>query len=141
MQSKNYKLDHFLEIKGFYIIPRANHAINLLVKQFPDDDNLVDLLNTYAVSINILMDSIESDLARIWNKKNLDLHGKLDIFMTPDQQKLSLSQKVIPMINSLPEVSCTLVGMRSQSYVKDVLFSEQSNYIKEKYEFWKMKEE
>jgi len=25
--------------------------------------------------------SIESDLARIWNKKNLDLHGKLDKFM------------------------------------------------------------
>ncbi len=99
MQSKNYKLDHFLEIKGFYIIPRANHAINLLVKQFPDDENLVDLLNTYAVTINILMDSIESDLARIWNKNNLDLHGKLDIFMTPDQQKLSLSQKVILMIN------------------------------------------
>lgn len=76
--------NHFLEIKGFYIIPRANHSINLFVNQFPDDYNLLDLLITYAVLINILMDSIESDLARIWNKKNLDLHGKLDIFMTPD---------------------------------------------------------
>ena len=32
--------------------------------------------------------SIESDLARICNKKNLDLHGKLDKFMEPDQQTL-----------------------------------------------------
>ena len=73
--------------------------------------------------------SIESDLARIWNKKNLDLQEKLDIFIEQDQQKLSLFQKVILMINSLPEVSCTLVGMRSQGYVKDVLESVNSKYI------------
>jgi len=133
--------NHFLEIKGFYIIPKANHAIDLLAKQFPDDDDLVDILNTYAVSINILMDSIESDLARIWNKKNLHLHGKLDKFIKPDQQALSLSQKVILVINSLQEVSCTLVGMRSQSYVKDVLSSVKSKHIEEKYEFWRMVEE
>ena len=52
--------------------------------------------------------------------------------MEPDQQKLSLSQKVILLINSLPEVSCTLVGIRSQSYVKDVLSSVKSNYIEKK---------
>ena len=73
--------------------------------------------------------SIESDLARKWNKKNLDLQEKLDIFIEQDQQKLSLFQKVILMINSLPEVSCTLVGMRSQGYVKDVLESVNSKYI------------
>jgi hypothetical protein len=133
--------NHFLEIKGLYIIPRANHAINLLSKQFPVDENLVDLLNTYAVTINILMDSIESDLARIWNKKNLDLHRKLDVFMKPNQQMLSLSQKVILMINSLPEVSCTLVGMRNQSYVKDVLSSVKNNYVKGKYGFGEMEKE
>ena len=121
--------NHFLEIKGFYIILRANHAINLLVNQFPDDYNLLDLINTYAVSINILMDSIMSDLARIWNKKNLDLHIKLDIFIEPDQQKLFLSQKVILIINSLSEVSCTLVGMRGQIYAKDVLERVNSKYI------------
>jgi hypothetical protein len=86
-------------------------------------------------------DSIESDLARKWTKKNLDLHKKLDIFMVPAQQKLSLSQKVILMINSLPEVSCTLVGMRKEDYIKDVLLSIKSNYIKEKYEFRKVGEE
>ena len=57
--------------------------------------------------------SIESDLVRIWNKKNLDLLGKLNIFMAPDQQKLSLFQKVILMINSLPEVTRKFSGMRS----------------------------
>jgi hypothetical protein len=45
------------------------------------------------------------------------------------------------MINSLPEVSCTLVGMRSQAYVKDVLESVKSNYVGEKYDFWKIEEE
>ncbi len=49
--------------------------------------------------------SIENELVRIWNKKNLDLHTKLDIFMEQDQQNPSLSQKVILMINSLPEVA------------------------------------
>lgn len=87
------------------------------------------------------MDSIMSDLARIWNKKNLDLHIKLDIFIEPDQQKLFLSQKVILIINSLSEVSCTLVGMRGQIYAKDVLERVNSKYIERKYEFWKMGEE
>ena len=51
-------------------------------------------------------------------------------------KKLSLSQKAILLINSIPEVSSTLVGMRNEEYVDDVINSINNEYFDNYKEIW-----
>ena len=52
------------------------------------------------------------------------------------KKKLSLSQKAILLINSIPEVSSTLVGMRNEEYVDDVINSIKNKYFDNYKEIW-----
>ena len=126
---------NFKDVKLYHLIPRANFAINLLGKHF-DDEKAVRTLRNYAVTVNILLDSIYSSLAKKQNEKNRHIHQKLDAYLYNEQKKLTLSQKSVLMINSLPGVTSTLVGMRSEEYLNDVIGSIQSDYIENPMKFW-----
>lgn len=126
---------NFREIKGNHLIPRANYAIKQ-IGQFFDDDDAKRYLRNYAVTTNILLDSIYSNLAKKQNKKNRQIHQKLDAYLSENQRNLSLSQKSVLMINSLPAVTSTLFGMRNKLYVNDVLGSIQSDFIGDPSKFW-----
>ncbi|UCH65304.1 MAG: aldo/keto reductase [Ignavibacterium sp.] len=117
--------NQFKDMKGMYLIPRANFAINEIGKYFGQGKHIVNRLNNYALTVNIALDSVESDLARHWNEKNKILHNELDEYLDETERNLNLSQKSLMFINSLSEISSTLVGMRSLNYVKDVV-----DYIK-----------
>jgi aryl-alcohol dehydrogenase-like predicted oxidoreductase len=126
----------FSEIKSTYLIPRANFAINEIGKSYPDDENIVRALRNYAVTNNILLDSISSNLAKKKNIENEVFHKVIDKFANNEQQKLSLSQKAILLINSVPQVTSTLVGMKSVNYVDDVLKSLKSDLIERYTDYW-----
>ena len=113
--------NQFKDVKGMYLIPRANFAINEIGKYFGQGKHIVNRLNNYALTVNIALDSVESDLARSWNEKNKLLHNELDSYLSDTEKKLNLSQKALLFINSLPEISSTLVGMRKLNYVKEVI--------------------
>jgi len=127
---------NFNEIKSTYLIPRANFAINEIGKSYPDDENIVRALRNYAVTTNILLASIFSILAKNKNLENEIFHSAIDKFANSEQQKLSLSQKAILLINSVPQVSSTLVGMKSITYVIDVQKSIKSELITNYLGFW-----
>lgn len=127
---------NFYEVKTTYFIPRANFAINEIGKCFPDNENVIRTLRNYAVTTNILMDSIFSNLAGQKNLGNEKFHKAIDKFGNSEQQKLSLSQKAILLINSVPQVSSTLVGMRNLKYVEDVQKSMKHDYYSNYFEFW-----
>lgn len=126
----------FNEIKNTYLIPRANFAINEIGKSYPDDENIVRALRNFAVTTNILLDSVFSNLAKKKNTENLVFHRSIDKFAGAGQQELPLSQKAILLINSVPQVTCTLVGMKSTKYVEDVKKSIKSDYIEKYLEYW-----
>lgn len=128
--------NHFKDIKGYYLIPRANFAIKEIGKYFEDDDSLADQLNNFAITVNITLDSIESDLARQWNENNMQLHDELNKYFYDEKREYSLSQKAIALVNSLSEVTSTLVGMRKIEYVKDVLGSMKYKSYDKLREFW-----
>ena len=139
LKSNYRKFDNpgnFNEIKSTYLIPRANFAINEIGKSYPDDDNVVRALRNYAVTTNILLDSIFSNLAKNKNLENEIFHKAIDKFTNGEQQKLSLSQKAILLINSVPQVSSTLVGMKSIEYVEDVQKSIKNEFISNYMNFW-----
>ncbi len=126
----------FNEINSTYLIPRANFAINEIGKSYPDDENIVRALRNYAVTTNILLDSIFSNLAKKKNLNNEVFHKAINKFANNEQQKLSLSQKAILLINSVPEVTTTLVGMKSTNYVIDVQKSIKSEFIEGYADYW-----
>jgi aryl-alcohol dehydrogenase-like predicted oxidoreductase len=127
---------NFNEIKSTYLIPRANFAINEIGKSYPNEENVVRALRNFAVTTNILLDSIFSILAKNKNLENEIFHKAIDKFANNEQQKLSLSQKAILLINSVPEVTTTLVGMKSSNYVDDVQKSIKSEFIKRYADYW-----
>jgi len=127
---------NFNEIKSTYLIPRANFAINEIGKSYPNDENVVRALRNFAVTTNILLDSIFSILAKNKNLDNEIFHKAIDKFANNEQQKLSLSQKAILLINSVPEVTTTLVGMKSPNYVDDVQKSINSEFIERYADCW-----
>ena len=69
-----------------------------------------------------IIDSLYGLLSNISSK---DLHVRLNTSVEPSQadsfKELTLSQKAILFVNSLKEVSSTLVGMRHPKYVDDVI--------------------
>ncbi|MDT3695014.1 MAG: aldo/keto reductase [Ignavibacterium sp.] len=126
----------FREIKTTYLIPRANYAINEIGRNYSNDENILRALRNYAVTTNILLDSIFSNLAKNKNKENLIFHKAIDKFANIEQQKLSLSQKAILLINSVPQVTSTLVGMKSVNYVEDVKKSIKCEYLEKYSDYW-----
>jgi aryl-alcohol dehydrogenase-like predicted oxidoreductase len=70
------------------------------------------------------------------NEKNEVFHKSIDKYLKNEQKKLSLSQKAILLINSVPQVTSTLVGMRNEEYVKDVLNSIKTEYLVDSSLFW-----
>ncbi len=126
----------FKEIKLNYFVPRANFAINEINKNYTDDVNVTRALRNYAVTTNILLSSIFSDLARKKNKENELFHQSIDKYLNNEHSKLSLAQKSILLINSVAQVSSVLVGMRSEEYVEDAINSIKSDYVINILDFW-----
>jgi aryl-alcohol dehydrogenase-like predicted oxidoreductase len=120
---------NFQEIKVNYLVPRANFAVNEISKNFPNEENLTRFLRNYAVTTNILLSSIFSELARQKNEENKEIHQEIDKFFNKEKHNLSLSQKSILLINSVPQISSTLVGMRNVDYVEDVINSIQNDFL------------
>lgn len=129
-------LNQFNEIKGYYFVPRANYAVKLIEKNYENDDSMLRDLRNYAVTINIILDSIGSLLASEKNEANKIIHSAINDYLNSEQQKLTLSQKSILLINSISQVTTTLVGMRNNNYVQDVLISSKMYNTEENQRFW-----
>jgi aryl-alcohol dehydrogenase-like predicted oxidoreductase len=117
-------IESFNDIKKQFLIPRVNFAISTLTTSPNLTDEMKDKLDKIARQINKLMSIIDSLYGLLSNIGSKDLHVKLNTTVEPAEadnfKDLSLSQKAILFVNSLKEVSCTLVGMRQQKYVDDV---------------------
>ncbi|MGE5431479.1 MAG: hypothetical protein ACM3QX_10415, partial [Syntrophomonadaceae bacterium] len=108
-----------------------------IYKHYDEEEDVISKLNYYATTVNIVLDSMESIFARESNSRNRRVHEMIDPYLNGIKKELSLSQKSILMINSLPGVTSTLVGMRSQKYVDDVIGSIETPYSPKAVDFWK----
>lgn len=123
---KNFgTIESFNDIKKQYLIPRINFALTTLVTSPNLTDEMKEKLDKIARQVNKLVGIMDSIYGLMANVNQKELHLQLNTLVEPGEadkfKELSLSQKAILFINSLKEVSCTLVGMRQQKYVDDVL--------------------
>ncbi len=118
-------MESFNDIKKQFLIPRVNFAISTLVRSPNMTEEMKDKLDKIAKQTNKLMSVMDSLYGMLANLRSKDLHVKLNTSVDRSEadmfKELSLSQKAILYVNSLKEVSCTLVGMRQQKYVDDVI--------------------
>lgn len=117
-------IESFNDLKKQYLIPRVNFALTTLISSPKLTDEMKGKLDKIAIQTNKLMSIMDSLYGLLANVNNKGLHLKLntavDAADADSFKELSLSQKAILFVNSLKEVSCTLVGMRQQKYVDDV---------------------
>jgi len=139
---KNFgSIESFNDVKKQYLIPRVNFAITTLASSPNLTDEMKTRLDKIAKQINKIMGIMESIYGLMANSSSKDLHLKLNTIVSQEEadkvKDLSLSQKASLFINSIDEISCTLVGMRQKKYVDDVIGSLKAVKISNALEKWK----
>jgi hypothetical protein len=117
-------IENFNDVKKQFLIPRVNYAFTVMMRSPNITNEMKNRLDAIARQINKLMDIIETIYGLMANTRSKAIHKKLDKLVDenlyPDFKNLTLSQKAVLLLNSFPEISCTLVGMRQKKYIDDV---------------------
>jgi len=133
--NKFNNITHFKDARNSYFIPKINIALTAIYQK--NKDELISKeLNEYSNYLLAVLDSIENLYAKQHNHSNAKIHEQVDNYLEDDQRNASLSQKSILLVNSLREVSCSLIGMRKIEYVDEVIESIDLDYSIDTYKFW-----
>lgn len=133
---KNFgSIESFNDVKKQFLIPRVNFAFSVMVSSPEINDEIKTKLDRIAKQVNKLIGIIETIYGVQANMRSKDMHLKLDMMLDQNGadgfNDMTLSQKAILMINSIPEVSSTLVGMRQKKYVDDVVGCLKAGKVKD----------
>lgn len=125
---KNFtSIENFNDVKKQFLIPRVNYAFTVMLRSPNITGEMKNRLDSIARQINKLMDIIETIYGLMANTRSQAIHKNLGKYIDeskyPDFKNLTLSQKAILLLNSVNEISCTLIGMRQNRYVDDVISS------------------
>jgi aryl-alcohol dehydrogenase-like predicted oxidoreductase len=122
---KNFgSIESFNDVKKQFLIPRVNYAFTALVSTPNLTDEMKNKLDKIARQVNKLMGIMDSIYGLLANVRSKEIHDKLNEAVKDPAngfKELTLSQKTLLLINSLDEINCTLVGMRHEKYVDDVI--------------------
>jgi len=121
---KNFgSIESFNDLKKQFLIPRANQAFVKMLTSGNVTEEMKDKLDKIARQVNKLIAIIETIYGVKANNISKRLHKELNELMDDNDsfKSLKLSQKALLMIKSLDGISCTLVGMRQNKYVDDVI--------------------
>jgi len=113
------------------IKPRLQYAFDLLREPSKSNKALFQSLSDYAESIDEVMEHATNFYTTKASERSTIIHTALDEILPAEDQNLSLSQKAILMLRSIPGVSSVLVGMRSDEYVEDVMYGLQAGKLSE----------
>jgi hypothetical protein len=127
---------HFIELKNYSFIPRTNYVFSFFNSLSNYDNNRAKLLIDYNDRLNKLLSEIEIYLCSEKNILNYGIHKILNRHFPPGLKVLNLSEKAILLINSLKEVTVTLVGMRKKEYVKNIVNCLETDFLDNPEDFW-----
>jgi len=117
---KYESIDKYIHIKNSMYLSRANFAVGEIKKTIKKQKE-IEKLESYYKNMNYVVEAVESFFALEINKSKEAVHQLVNEFLDDEKKKLPLSQKALLLVNSLPQISTTLVGMRKKEYVDDVL--------------------
>ena len=128
--------EEWLEISEKIIAPRIQYAFNILRPIAQQVPGVFTFLTNYAESIDEAFEHLTNYYGNRGHLRAMKMHQALDSLIGPDYSGLSLSQKAVLLIRSLPQVSSVLVGMRSEEYVEDVVYGLQAAAVPNATEIW-----
>lgn len=119
------------------IRPRLQYVFDLLQDIGAEHRDIFIALQEYAESIDEIVDHISNYYLTKSNERAAHIHTKLRAVLPADREELSLPQKAILMLRSIPGVSSVLVGMRSDDYVDDTMFGCYSSRLENAEAVWR----
>lgn len=118
--------DRFGSIEHFndYVEFSFSYRIHGLMDFFDEkvkDEYFISLFDKYAKFVFKVMNLITNFYREKADIRSRHIHSVIDKHLENEFHGLTLSQKSILTIQSVPGVSCVLAGVRKESYVEDVL--------------------
>ena len=124
------------DISSTVLAPRIQYVFDLLRPLSKDNQGLFAFLTQYAETADEVFEHISNVYGNQAHARSMKIHEALDALMPEEYHTLSLSQKAILLVRSVPGVSSVLVGMRSEEYVDDVIYGLQAKPIENIEEIW-----
>jgi aryl-alcohol dehydrogenase-like predicted oxidoreductase len=129
-------MEEWLDISRSVLAPRIQYAFDILRPLTQENSALIVFLTHYAESVDEAFEHLSNYYTNSGHDRSMKIHQALDALMGAEYKPLSLSQKAILLIRSLPQISSVLVGMRSDEYVDDVVYGLQANALPRATEIW-----
>jgi aryl-alcohol dehydrogenase-like predicted oxidoreductase len=107
------------DVVNYYVIPRVDRVLH--IASHSNQPALAHWQLRYEGAVQHMLSTLEQHFRRISQEFGHKLELAVNEVLDQAQRRLSLSQKAIFMLRSLPGVDVVLVGMREESYVDDVL--------------------
>lgn len=129
-------LEEWKDISTTILAPRIQYVFDVLRPIAKENKPVFEFLSTYAESADEVMEHINNFYSTQANERAAKIHRAVDALIPVDYKELSLSQKAVLLIRSIPGVSSVLVGMRSEEYVDDMVYGLQAKEIPEAEGIW-----
>jgi aryl-alcohol dehydrogenase-like predicted oxidoreductase len=107
------------DVVNHYILPRVERVLHIVAHG--SHPGLGQWQQTYEAAVQQLLSTLEFHYRHLGQERTRTLTAAVDAVLDETHRRLSLSQKAIVMLRSLPGVDVVLVGMRQEPYVDDVL--------------------
>ncbi len=123
-------LNDYIEFSFSYRL----HALMDFFDEKVKDEHFSDKFDKYVKFVFKVLNLITNCYKEKADLRSKHFHSIIDKHLEKEFQHLTLSQKAVLVINSVPGVDCVLVGARKETYVDDikqVLFSKKTKQYSE----------
>jgi hypothetical protein len=129
-------VEEWQDISQTVLAPRLQFVFDILRPLAKDDEGLYSQLVQYAETADDMFDHISNFYSNRGHARSEKIHRALEALIPEEYTPLSLSQKAVLLVRSVPGVSSVLIGMRSDEYVDDVIFGLQAKPIESAERIW-----
>jgi hypothetical protein len=141
-------IEEWQDISSTVLAPRVQYVFDLLRPLSKENKGLFTFLTQYAETADEVFEHISNVYNNRAHDRSVKIHDALNALL-PDASderssastmqeyhSLSLSQKAVLLVRSVPGVTSVLVGMRSEEYVEDVIFGLQAKPVEHVEDIW-----
>ncbi len=129
-------MEEWQDISATVLAPRVQYVFDVLRPLSQQNQGLFAFLTGYAETADQVFENISNHYSNRGYARSQKIHQALDGMLTEEYHPLSLSQKAVLLVRSIPGVSSVLVGMRSEEYVEDVVYGLQAKPVENVEEIW-----
>ncbi|MFA7360256.1 MAG: aldo/keto reductase [Candidatus Kapaibacterium sp.] len=137
MLKKNWERFGSIEHLNDYIEFSFSYRLHALMDFFEEkvkDEHFTGRFDKYVKFVFKVLNLITNHYKEKADVRSKHFHSIIDKHIEKEFRQLTLSQKAVLVINSVPGVDCVLVGARKETYVDDikqVIFSEKTKQYSE----------